>query len=449
MTSIDVSGLGRQGFLALAGHPLIVGKDIKPMKQALLSKDTRAAIDIELHARAIAPLAKQAGLAITERGGLIERMEEVYASRIVEFLPGIAASERAYSTILNLIRMDLFESLISACGSNVELKEAKAIANFVNVWTGWGNVPRKGLFRALLSLPLFSARLTASRFQVLFGQPLYQGTARTRKLIAKEYLRTAVGLGVIAGIVATGIKLMWDDDDEDKPTIETDPRSSDFMKVKYGNTRYDLGAGLSQTAVFLSRLVSGETKSLNTGEVRPLSGPDVKFGHSDRGDVALRFLRSKLNPLAGAAWTVSTGKDFKGDRLPLWEIGLNMITPMTIGDTYDAAKDMGIPKGAATGLIAALGISIQTHLKEGESGFRSERAYLNYQKKQAKAGKKAMSKKDKDRLSVMNLAARKIARKKKELKKLETNPSADKAKRQDAIQAEIDAIYQRIMKRQE
>ncbi len=426
MTSIDVSGLGRQGFFAFMGHPLRVGKRTKGMMQALLSKDARAAIDIEIQAREIMPLARLAKLAITERGGKLEMMEEVYASRLVEFIPGVAASERAYSTMLNLIRMDMFESMVASAGGNVTLAEAKAIANFVNVWTGWGNVPRQGLVKALLSLPLFSARLTASRFQVLLGQPLWRGTARTRLLIAKEYLRTAVGMGIMYGIINMGIRLMWDDDDEDRPTIETDPRSTDFGKVKIGNTRVDPLAGLAQTAVFMSRMApgfvgGGKTKRLS-GEIAPLAG------FRDRSDVVVTFLRTKLNPLAGAIWTLtlSGGKDFKGDEPTLGEIGLNMVTPMSIGDTIDASKDLGIKRGAAMGLLAGLGISIQTHLREGGSGFRSEKAILVYKNKQARLGKgKHLTEKEATRLKEMKVADKAVSAKKREIKKIEALPESE------------------------
>ena len=491
MTSFDVSALGRQGFLAFLGHPLMVGKDTKGMMQALLSKKARIAIDIALRERAIAPLAKQAGLAITERGGKLEAMEEVYSSRLVELIPGVAASERAYSTMLNLIRMDMFESLMASAGGNVTLAEAKALANFVNVWTGRGNISRKGLATALLSLPLFSARLTASRFQVLLGQPLWRGTKRTRLLIAKEYLRTAVGMGIMYGIIHMGIKLMWDDDDEDKPTIELDPRSSDFLKIKWGNTRVDPMAGLSQTAVFLSRMApgflgGGKTKSLS-GAINPLSGPEVTFGRRDRADVAVTFLRTKLNPLAGAAWTLATGKDFKGDEPGLGEIGLNMVTPMVIGDAIDAGKDMGIKKGAVVGLIAALGVSTQTHLREGKSGYQSEKAELNFKKKQAKLGKgKHLTDKETTRLGELKSAGKKVTAKKKEIKRVEALPESeadrklkiadtkrssldeeskknrvemigklaitskeDKNKQQDTIRAEIAKIYNTVMAKKE
>lgn len=439
MTSIDVSALGRQGFLAFAGHPLMVGKDTKGMVKALKSTKNRMAIDLEIRNRAIAHLARQAGLAITVRGQALDKMEEVYSSRLADKIPGVAASERAYSTMLNLIRMDMFESLISAAGANVTLAEAKALANFVNVWTGRGNIPHQGLVNALLSLPLFSARLTASRFQVLLGQPFYHGTLRTRLLIGREYLRTAAGIGIMYGIINMGIKLMWDDDDPDKPTIETDPRSSDFLKVKIGNTRVDPMAGLSQTAVFLSRMATGKTKRL-TGEIVPLTG------FRDRADVAQTFLRTKLNPLAGAGWTVflAGGKDFKGDK-PTWgEMGLNLITPMSIGDTIDASKDVGIPKGAAFGLLAALGVSIQTHLREGRSGFNSERAELKFKAKQGK-----LTPTETSRLTVMKDAAKAIATHKKTIKGIQGGSLKpdEKIKKEAEYQVFIDKIYENTMKK--
>ena len=38
--------------------------------------------------------------------------------------------------------------------------------------------------------------------------------------------------------------------------VEMDPRSSDFMKPKVGNTRFDVFGGLQQNVVFFSRMVT-------------------------------------------------------------------------------------------------------------------------------------------------------------------------------------------------
>ncbi len=47
-----------------------------------------------------------------------------------------------------------------------------------------------------------------------------------------------IGLGTAYG-VAMILGMLWDDDDEDKPTISFDPRSPDFGKIRFGDTRVD------------------------------------------------------------------------------------------------------------------------------------------------------------------------------------------------------------------
>src|SRR3972149_11707521 len=83
----------------------------------------------------------------------------------------------------------------------------------------------------------FAPRSCSSRFQLLVGQPALRGTARTRIMVAKEYGRFLGGLAVfyVLGTAAGG-------------GIETDPRSTDFGEIKFGNTRLDPMSGFSPTA---------------------------------------------------------------------------------------------------------------------------------------------------------------------------------------------------------
>src|SRR5690606_8246831 len=66
------------------------------------------------------------------------------------------------------------------------------------------------------------------------------------------------------------LKAAAGDDEEGNPRIdiETDPRSSDFLKMRQGNVRYDAFHGMIPMVVFFARQFSGETKT--KGEVKQL-----------------------------------------------------------------------------------------------------------------------------------------------------------------------------------
>ena len=185
-------------------------------------------------------------------------------------------SARAYSTFLNGIRFKLFKHMIESLGQNgqVTADEAKVIAQYVNVATGRADLGKFNQAAANLNVLFFAPRFVASRFQYI-AMPFYllpsrKVSFRVKKAIVKEYARYATG---IATFLATAVglgALAYDDDDEEKPTVELDPRSSDFMKIKMGETRIDPMSGFAQVVTFISQVTSGYKKN-NTGELRAIS----------------------------------------------------------------------------------------------------------------------------------------------------------------------------------
>jgi hypothetical protein len=218
----------------------------------------------------------------------------------------------------------------------------------------------------------YSPRHAISRFQVLSGQPFWgAGTWKTKKLIAQQYAKYAIGMGAVYGLA----KLVLGKEAE----IEKDPRSSDLGKIKIGRTRIDPLAGLSQSAVMPWRLLTGEAKSPGTGEVKDLRGPGHKFKDPTSIKVAGQFVRNKLTPLAGEV------SDFLAPELTPPGEGkgpLNQMTgrqkgtlgwairqadkplPLTFGDIYDAFKEHGYTRASVISLLATLGWGSQVHDNE-------------------------------------------------------------------------------------
>ncbi len=360
MTSMDLSGVLRQGGFIALGHPVRAVKLFGPMLRAFASEQYAYRAAKEIESRPNAPLYAKAKLYLSDQGGPLSAREEGFMSRIGGKIPFVKGSERAYNTFLNKLRADSFDAMTAGLARNGEptLDESRAIANYINVATGRGKLGPLEQASVPLNSIFFAPRYIASRFQLLAGQPLYGGSVATRKMIAGEYARYMIGVGVVYAIgAAAGGKL------------EDDPRSSDFGKLKFGDTRLDPLTGLSQATVFGSRMISGKTKSSTTGTVTPIRGK-VPFGKPTAGDAAAQFARSKLSPLAGTAADLATGKMFGGQEVNATNEVTEKVTPMAVRDVYQAIQSEGVPKGVALGLMSLFGMGLQTY---GKNGRRSAR----------------------------------------------------------------------------
>lgn len=388
MTSLDLSAVLRQGGKISLGHPIRAAKAFPGSLRAFVSEDADFRIKREIENRPNAPLYHKFGLELTSiGGGALSRAEENYASRWVDKLPAFAGgglirgSGRSYTAFLNRLRADSFDAMLAALardGSNPTKEEGKAIANYINVATGRGKVGKNEKSGEVLNTVFFAPRLVASRFQLLAGQPLYGGSNRTRRMIAAEYARFLMGVSVAIGLSM----LMRDEDDETKP-IELDPRSANFGKVRFGDTFLDPLAGLAQVTVFLSRVLSGETRTTTTDTLRPLRDQyrltdvapglgdgralgEVGYGGRNVPDVIASFLRSKLAPVPGAIINVATGENMIGEEVTPLSASGELVTPMSVGNLVDVMEANGMARGTAINLLGILGMSVQYRKPEAE-----------------------------------------------------------------------------------
>jgi hypothetical protein len=356
-TSFDFSAVFRQGGFIVLGHPVRGAKALPDMFRAFIDPMKAAKINAELLERPNAPLYARSKLYIAPTDGseALAEKEEAFMSRLAEHIPGVAASQRAYVTFLNVLRADSFDTMAATLAKNGEptLQEAQAIATFINEATGRGSLASLEKAAVGLNTVFFAPKYTVSRFQMLLGHPLWHGTAETRKLIAGEYARYLIGLGTVLllGALAGG-------------EIEPDPRSADFLKLRFRNTRLDLLSGFSQVITLASRIITGETKSTTTGKVTTLRGEDVPYRGDTTWDVIGRFLRSKFSPTIGIPIDVVTGENVVGEKVTPASAALEAPVPMQFDDIYKAMKEQGIPEGAALSILSIFGMGLQTYGKK-------------------------------------------------------------------------------------
>lgn len=367
-TSFDVSAILRQGLPIVLSRPIQSAKALGPMVRAIKSQQGQDVAMAEIRNNANYGLAKRSRLYLSEERNDLRFQEEAYQSRWARHIPGVAASQRAYEVFLNKVRMDTFSALVDGLGGaqKVTPQEARAIANYINVVTGRGNFRGHDAAAAALSQLFFSPRFVVSRFQQLAGQPIWGKDARqsprVQRLIAKEYAKWATGLAIIYGLAVAS----------SSDSVEADPRSSSFGKIRVGNTRFDMSAGLLNVATYISRMWSGETKS-GKGEIRRLD--EAKHGEDDASDTTWRFLRSKLAPLPGAILNARSGQKVTGEKTNAKLEAIDMVDPMSFGSVIEAFADLGPVGGGAAAALSLAGVGVQTYEDKAPAPKRRPHGY--------------------------------------------------------------------------
>jgi hypothetical protein len=372
VTSGDFPPVFRQGLFAI-GRPITTAKAVADSFKAMVSEKQRFRIMKEINDRPNAPLYSRSKLYLAkDTAQPLSQQEENFMGNWFKQLPRwtivgplLRASERSYNTFLNKLRADTFDSAVNAFNiSETDTASLNSLAANINTFTGRSTLPTRALEQSApgLNAFLFAPRFMMSRFKVAVGQPLWGGTAKSRMAALDTYART---LGGIATIYALGQMAGGE--------VETDPRSSDFGKIRLGDTRLDPLGGLSQVTTLLARVTSGETK---TGkgrlvplreENRPLAGtsmgakgkPNPITG--DTSDVLKNFLRSKLNPAVGSAVNLAVGKDITGEPVTPQSTLVSMTVPISYQDILSTMEKQGVPRGAALFTLSLFGMGLNTY----------------------------------------------------------------------------------------
>lgn len=354
-TAFDFSAVLLQGGVLGAANPMVAARAFKPMFEAFSNPERARIIEQEILNRPNARngIYDKAGLYIAPLEGRNALLEESTMSQWANKIPGLRGSNAAYTTFLNKLRSESFdlmlEDFVSREGRAPTEIEMKAIANFINVATGRGNFGRFETAAAPLAHLIFSPRNTLSRFQLIAMQPLWGGSMATRKLIAGKMARSLATIGVVYALS----KLAG-------AQVETDTNSSDFGKIKIGNTRIGLSAGLAAQLVFLSRLITGKTKTLS-GVTHP----------TKLGETISNYARNKAAPIPGYAMDAY---ELAHDQKPppghaqsagemAVEAGLPMSATTLFSDIRRVMIEQGVPTALVSELLNLLGAQVQNYEK--------------------------------------------------------------------------------------
>jgi len=349
LTAVDLSASFRQGVVLAFTHPISgFAKPFWRQLKVVFSEANFKALD---QARKLHPnyqfYTEDLKLGIRDMASsLSENQAEQYKGFISKFMekyvPGVKQSQRAFVTFLNEQRFNVMDDWYQAYsrGGDVPIEQARGWARWVNWASGEGSIPEGGA--AALTGLMWAPKLAVSRFQMPFAALLTNGVAR--RAILRDQLTFA---GMVTSFLATA-KMTGVAD------VELDPRSTEFGKMRIGNTRVDITGGQAVILRTFGQLVTGQRVDLQGGSY-----------DANRWTIGGRFFQGKLQPGVGLLYDISQGHTFIGDELTMTGSSLkaqafNRLVPLVIQDTVDAVQEWG-PKGILFGGLSALGFGVQTY----------------------------------------------------------------------------------------
>lgn len=355
--SLDISALFRQGLRPMITHPRVwlhnSLQSFRDVAQTFGGKEVMDAVRADLGSRANASLYQRAKLAISTQ-------EEAFPSSLPERIPVLGrafkASEVAFTAFQYRMRADVFDQYIRiarVAGVDVNDKaQLQSIGKLVNSLTSRAHLGRMELAANVVNDLFFSPRALKSHLDVLTAHatdPSFSSFARRQAAINLVKIVAAMAaIMAIANALRPG-------------SAETDPRSSDFGRIKVRNTRFDFSGGIRSLVTLAARLLTMSSKSSTTGRVTKINRG--KFGAQSGTDVLYQFFENKLSPTSAVVLDVLRNKTFSGEKPTVLNEASNLLTPMSVSN---AIEILNSPNGAnplAVILADAVGIGTQTYGK--------------------------------------------------------------------------------------
>ena len=288
----------------------------------------------------------------------IGNMEEAFPTTLPEKIPLFnrlyKASEVAYTGFLYRMRADIADKMIAIAeqgGVDLTQKaELEQIGQLVNSLTGRGSLGEFEKVGKSINTIFFSPKMLMSNIDFLTGHNLRPGvTPFVRKQAAINLLKVTAGIATILGIAEA----------LHPGSVEMDPRSADFGKIRIGDTRFDVSAGMGSLVTLAAREISQSTKSSTTHKVTKLG--ENKFGAKTGMDVLVDFGENKLAPAAAVMKDIISQRTFEGEKPTAEGEALNLLAPLPLQNAYEVWKNPNGADPVITILADALGIATNTY----------------------------------------------------------------------------------------
>ena len=371
VASLDNSFVGRQGIKLLYTHPTIWMRSFLKtwgdIGKELLGKDASLAVKADIVSRPNALNGKyEAG-----KYDLGIKSEEAFPTSIPSKIPILGrlykASEAAYNGAALRMRSDYADYLIAKAEKfgvdTLDKGQAEGIGKLTNSMTGRGEVGLTEGQSRFVNVAVFSIKFLKSNIDTLtahrLGYAIEKGPARD--FVRRE---AAVNLTKMVGTMAVILytaEQLW------PGSVDTDPRSANFGKIKIGDTHFDITGGMSSLVTLASRLVptvyNGQwsfwTKSSTSGKYTDLLAG--KYGQQNVLDVLENFIEGKASPLTGALRDLWKGEQFGGEKVTAGSTVKNLVTPISVQTYQDLKNNANAAPLISSMILEGLGISANTY----------------------------------------------------------------------------------------
>ncbi len=352
--SLDDSAVFRQGWRVMFTNPVIWGtnalRTFSDAWKTFKGKEVMDEVRAEIKLNPYYEQAKQAKLAIGAA-------EEEFPTSLPEKVPVLGkvykAAENAFTAFQYRNRMHVFAKLMEiAQKSGVDITDAgqlRSVGKLVNSLTARGHLGKLEPVAGVVNNAFFSARKIKADWDFLTAHSADRDMSSFARKQAFQNLAKVIGGTAAILLIAHSI---------DPDSVDFDPRSANFGKIKVGNTRYDVTGGVAPMVTLAVRLAMGSTKNSTTGKIHDLNAVNdktgkLKFGASTYASISEDFFRNKLSPFASVVWNRMRGQTFSGEKPTLASDARDLLVPMAITNFVDLMNDTGAtPASVATGVGA-------------------------------------------------------------------------------------------------
>jgi hypothetical protein len=358
--SLDNSAIFRQGWKTLWTNPVLWQKNArKTFSDGMKEIRGKNAID-----EVMADIVSRPNYdRMTKAKLAVGTLEEAYPSQLPEKIPVLGrlykASQSAYEGFIYRQRADVFDKYMQiAEKTGVDIndrKQLEAIGKLVNALTGRGHLGEGEKVANSFNNVFFSARFMKSNYDTLTAHQTQKGvTPFVRKQAAKNLVKIITGTAAVLAIAEAVMP----------GSVDIDPRSTSFGKIKVGNTKFDVAGGMSGIVTLAARILptqkdgkwgqyskgSGGIKKLNTG-----------YGSDTGLDVLNDFFENKLSPAASVVKDMIMQQDFQGDRPTALGEAKNLFVPIPITNYQELKADPNSAPDMLAMLADAFGIGTNTY----------------------------------------------------------------------------------------
>lgn len=373
MASMDNSFLGRQGLNTLLTHPTVwapaAKKSFVDIYRSMVSKHGGQMVRDAVMSDAYSRPNYINGDYNTAK--LIPKSEEQFPTSIPERIPFLGrafkASENAFlnsGVRMRINTYDLLKNIAEAQGVDTSAKEwIQETGKLINSVTARGDLGKMGS-GGPLRLIFWAPKMLWGNVNVLTahfsGAGLKTPFARQQ---ARKNLIKIVGFTVLAAAIIDGLGRAFGKDD----VIEWNPLSSDFMKVKINNTRYDLTGGKASIVTLVARALTFRTKSTRTKKIEKLNSG--RYWAKTLLDVIIDFMANKSAPVTTTAIDIARGRNFNYEKPGIGNTAYNLATPIGVQNFVETMQrdNKNIPVEEIAGnILDIVGINADTYDTEAE-----------------------------------------------------------------------------------